>query len=82
MTQLRNENSIRCGLPWKELRITYDGDVFACCWGPKPIGNLRTETLEEIWNGVRMREMRTDLIAGAVPELCEGSDLRARWGRP
>lgn len=67
------ENSIFCDLPWKELRITYDGDVFACCWGPRPIGNLRTQTLESIWKGVAMQQMRADLIEGVVPDLCSGA---------
>jgi hypothetical protein len=66
-------DSIRCDLPWKLLRVTYDGDVFACCWGPKPIGNLRTQTLESIWNSVAIREMRSDLKAGVVPDLCSGA---------
>jgi hypothetical protein len=68
-----NPDSIRCNLPWKELRVTYDGDVFACCWGPKPIGNLRTQTLESIWNSVAIRGMRSDLIEGVIPDLCSGA---------
>jgi MoaA/NifB/PqqE/SkfB family radical SAM enzyme len=78
---LWNENSIRCGLPWRELRITYEGDVFACCWGPKPIGNLRTQTLESIWKGVAMRKMRSDLFAGVVPDLCSGAACRHVGGK-
>jgi MoaA/NifB/PqqE/SkfB family radical SAM enzyme len=76
-----NSDSIRCGMPWKELRVTYDGDVFACCWGPKPIGNLRTETLEAIWNNVAMHEMRSDLIKGVIPDLCAGAACDHVGGR-
>lgn len=74
-------DSIPCTLPWKELRITYDGDVFACCWGPRPIGNLRTQTLESIWNSVAMREMRSDLMAGVIPDLCAGAACHYVGGR-
>jgi MoaA/NifB/PqqE/SkfB family radical SAM enzyme len=76
-----NSDSIRCGMPWKELRVTYDGDVFACCWGPKPIGSLRTQTLETIWNNVAMREMRSDLINGVIPDLCAGAACDHIGGR-
>jgi MoaA/NifB/PqqE/SkfB family radical SAM enzyme len=64
---------IRCVLPWKELRITYEGDVFACCWGPTPIGNLRDSPIQEIWNGPTMQNMRSDLINGKVPLWCVGA---------
>jgi MoaA/NifB/PqqE/SkfB family radical SAM enzyme len=74
-------DSIRCGMPWKELRVTYDGDVFACCWGPKPIGSLRTQTLEAIWNNVAMRKMRSDLIKGVIPDLCAGAACDHIGGR-
>jgi MoaA/NifB/PqqE/SkfB family radical SAM enzyme len=75
------QNSIDCHLPWKELRVTYDGDVFACCWGPRPIGNLRTQTLESIWNSVAIREMRSDLMEGVVPDLCSGAACRWVGGK-
>ncbi|MDQ2082199.1 radical SAM protein [Xanthobacteraceae bacterium Astr-EGSB] len=75
------KDSIPCSLPWKELRIHYDGDVFACCWGPKPIGNLRTQTLESIWSGLAMDEMRSDLMAGVIPELCSGAACDHVGGR-
>jgi MoaA/NifB/PqqE/SkfB family radical SAM enzyme len=74
-------DSIRCDLPWKLLRVTYDGDVFACCWGPRPIGNLRTQTLESIWNSVAIREMRSDLMAGVIPDLCSGAACHFVGGR-
>jgi MoaA/NifB/PqqE/SkfB family radical SAM enzyme len=75
------EKSIKCNLPWKELRITYDGDVFACCWGPAPIGNLRTQTLEDIWKCVAIEDMRTDLINGVIPRLCSGAACPEIKGR-
>lgn len=67
------EESIRCILPWTELRATYQGDIYACCWGPQPLGNLRNETIEEIWNNEAIHEMRSDLIEGKIPRLCSGA---------
>jgi len=75
------EESIRCFMPWKEQRIDYDGNVFACCWGPRPIGNIRNTTLKTIWNGEAIHEMRRDLIDGRVPRLCVGAACPHMIGR-
>jgi len=68
-----NDDSIRCSMPWKELRIKGNGDVHVCCWGPKPVGNLQNDTIENIWNGKAIQETRRDLIAGRTPRLCQGA---------
>jgi len=75
------EESIRCIIPWKEQRIDYYGNVFACCWGPRPIGNIRDATLKSIWHGEAIHEMRRDLIDGKVPRLCVGAACPYLIGR-
>ncbi len=67
------DDSLKCDMPWQELRITYEGDVYACCWQPGPIGNIREATLESVWNGEAMRELRQELIDGKIPKLCSGA---------
>jgi MoaA/NifB/PqqE/SkfB family radical SAM enzyme len=67
------ENSIRCPLPFAEMFIHYEGAVHPCCWSLRPAGDLRDATLEEIWTGDTMREVRNDLVAGQVPKLCAGA---------
>ena len=67
------EESIRCTMPWIELRATYKGDVYPCCWGPKPLGNLKNESIESIWNNEAIHEMRSDLIDGNIPRRCSGA---------
>ncbi len=75
------ENSIRCMLPWVELRMTYTGEVHPCCWSPQPIGSLRKEPLESIWNNEAIQQMRSDLIEGKIPELCSGASCPFLKGR-
>jgi MoaA/NifB/PqqE/SkfB family radical SAM enzyme len=75
-----NSASIRCDLPWKEMRATYKGDVFACCWGPRPIGSLSDSTMAEIWNAPTIRAMRHDLLTGNVPEACKGAGCQVLAG--
>ena len=67
------ENSIRCPMPFLEMFVHYEGAVHPCCWSLRPAGNLRDETLEEIWTGDTMGEVRHDLMAGQVPKLCAGA---------
>ena len=67
------EDSIRCILPWVELRVGYQGDVHPCCWSPQPLGNLRSETIENIWNNEAIHDMRLDLINGNIPRRCSGA---------
>ena len=51
----------RCPQPWQRLIVAWDGTVFGCCsnWNNEyPLGNIKTETLQEIWRGERMQELR------------------------
>jgi len=52
-----------CHYLWRgPLYVRYDGDVHPCCQSymkdGKPIGNIREQSLEEIWNSGPIREMR------------------------
>ena len=56
-----NSTRIACTLPFFTLAVRGNGDVSPCCndWiGGTNIGNIREETLEEIWNGEVMYEFR------------------------
>ena len=51
----------RCPQPWQRLIVAWDGTVFGCCgnWANEfPLGNIKHESLQEIWHGDRMRELR------------------------
>ena len=50
-----------CPLPFSVASILHNGDVLMCVhdWARKEIvGNVRDNTLSEVWNGERMREIR------------------------
>ena len=50
-----------CWEPWHGLHILWDGKVVPCCWdydGKYILGDLNKQTLEEIWNGKKMQELR------------------------
>ena len=55
--------------PWDSVHILANGDVMVCEVMDKvPLGNLKEQTLREIWNGPAYREFRSRYVRGAVPE--------------
>lgn len=58
--------------PWDSVHILANGDLMVCEVLDKiPLGNLREQTLREIWNGPAYREFRRRYVQGAVPECRE-----------
>jgi len=48
-----------CPFPWQYLVVQWDGTVVPCCRdynGVNSIGNVREQSLREIWHGPRLRE--------------------------
>ena len=61
-----------CIIPWMHLNVNPLGDVLQCCISSSKgeVGNLRDNTLSEIWNGDRMKALRLQLLAGKRPASC------------
>jgi radical SAM protein with 4Fe4S-binding SPASM domain len=56
-----------CYLLWRgPMYIHYDGTVFPCCYTypEEAIGNIRKNTLQQIWNSERMTRLRAAHISG------------------
>ncbi len=54
-----------CTLPFEELEIHIDGNVYTCCpsWNNYySIGNINNQNLEEIWNSEKARELREKVL--------------------
>jgi radical SAM protein with 4Fe4S-binding SPASM domain len=50
-----------CRRPWDTLAIHPNGDAFPCmAWARDPIGNLGTQTLDEIWTGPALTALRRE----------------------
>ena len=51
-------SNISCAAPWRGLHINPRGDVKTCCAGdPNMLGNLNTQTIEEILHGPVLQEI-------------------------
>lgn len=59
--------SARCALPFKQLIIRPSGEVSLCCndaMGRDTLGDLRTQSITEVWYGKRFKEVREALYKG------------------
>ncbi len=61
-----------CPFPWQYLVVQWNGDVVACCRdynGTLKLGNVREQSLKDIWNGPAYRQFRESMATGQG--LCE-----------
>lgn len=61
-----------CSMATSYLKVNPDGAVYPCCRGPEELrmGDARTESFEDIWNGERYQEFRRQMFTGEYPEVC------------
>ena len=71
-----------CAAPWRGLHINPRGDVKTCCAGdPNMLGNLNTQTIEEILHGPVMQEIRQSIRQGKSHAYCYNCVQSERYGR-
>lgn len=74
--------SYLCSYPWRSVVVLWDGRVVPCCRDSDAalvLGDLTTQSLEEIWQGAEVRRLREQLRKKTVPcgHLCDG----CAWSR-
>lgn len=72
-----------CAEPWERLLFNVRGDAFVCCiqmTNEVLLGRARHDSLEQIWNGRRVRLVREAMFGGSAPSCCHGCYLTS--GRP
>ena len=70
-----------CAAPWRGLHINPRGDVKTCCAGnPNMLGNLNSQTIEQVLNSDLMSEIRTSLSQGQAHEYCSNCVRAERFG--
>jgi len=70
---LLSESKTFCMYPWIHLHAWPTGQAFPCCHAESPagqIGNTRKETLAEIWNSPKQRQLRTDMLSETSNSAC------------
>lgn len=60
-----------CYAPFLQLSFTPNGDASVCCHSRlHPVGNIQKQTLDEIWNGDAIQEIRGKLLDYKWPKAC------------
>lgn len=59
-----------CRAAFDNLHIAIGGDAKPCCEFKDTIGNARTETVVEIWNGKSLKEFRDRMLSGERDKRC------------
>jgi len=73
------KNSLKkCYHPWTSISINEKGDVFPCCITYLRMGNLRNNSLKEIWNGRKYQKFRKTVNSLAPKEMCRNCSLRGK----
>lgn len=62
-----------CRFPWHFVGIDPYGNVTPCGWwyGEAPMGNIKTESFESIWNNERYRALRAEHTSRALRPTCQ-----------
>jgi radical SAM protein with 4Fe4S-binding SPASM domain len=66
-----------CYVPWLHIFIAWNGDVYLCCMArgkTPPLGNLRRNTIEEVFNGDAYRSIRRQFLSER-PKVCHRCDM-------
>lgn len=70
-----------CAAPWRGLHINPRGDIKTCCAGnPNMLGNLNTQTIDEVLNGSLMQQVRSSLAQGIAHDYCSNCVKRENQG--
>jgi MoaA/NifB/PqqE/SkfB family radical SAM enzyme len=70
--QLLTESQTFCMYPWIHLHAYPTGETHLCCHSKmdKPIGDCKTQTLEQIWNSDSIKSVRLDMVSERPVEAC------------
>jgi radical SAM protein with 4Fe4S-binding SPASM domain len=61
-----------CMLPWMHLHAYPDGRAYPCCFSfdPYPVGDLNKQSLKEVFNGDKMKELRVRMLKNEKSRGC------------
>lgn len=70
--KLLQESKVFCMFPWVHLNVTPRGNVYPCCSVDytDPIGSVKDNSLQEIFNNDRMKTIRKNMLNGVESKEC------------
>ncbi|MDQ3489424.1 MAG: radical SAM protein, partial [Acidobacteriota bacterium] len=60
----------RCLYPFLQARVSFSGKVYFCPFIRVEVGDLHTQSLEEIWNGDKLVDLRKRLVENGLFPVC------------
>jgi len=69
--QLKNSKHF-CMMPWVHMHLWPAGTTYPCCMSDPefPIGNTQEQSLQEIWNGKELRNIRMNMLQDKPSKEC------------
>jgi MoaA/NifB/PqqE/SkfB family radical SAM enzyme len=67
-----------CYRPWLTFTVLWDGRVALCCAdfdGREILGDLRTSSIRDVWNGEAYQRVRRLHLESGGPDICTACDL-------
>ncbi len=70
--QRLTESKTFCMLPWMHMHAFPDGRAYPCCLSDywHPVGDLRKNTMEEVWNQEPYKQMRRNMLEDKPCKEC------------
>ena len=70
--ELLIESDSFCMLPWMHLHAFPDGRAYPCCFALDKlhVGNVNKQSMEEVFNGDKMKQMRLNMLANKKSREC------------
>ena len=87
-TWVRDEEGVRpyCTRPWRQVAVLSDGTAVCACIDAEktnPLGNFRTSSFDEVWNGPRYKALRQAIAKNIdAVEICRGCPHRVEGPPP
>jgi len=77
-------NIAPCTQLWKWMVVYWDGSVVLCCadmFSQTIVGDLKSDSISEIWNGSKMKNFRNQMVGRKRFEvsLCQDCDIHLSW---
>ena len=69
---LLSESKTFCIYPWIHLHAYPTGAAYPCCHAEMnyPVGNVRENTMKQVWNSAQMKQLRVDMLTDHSNPAC------------
>ena len=69
-----------CCAPWNTVWTGSNGDIKFCCASTDVLGNIKNQSIEDIYNNPKAKEIRLQFLKGEKPDGCSSCWEKERGG--